>query len=161
MRPGLRLSLALTVVLFAPAALRATGTSPALRLATATGAVADGARSAAFTGSLDFRNAVQVGYALHLVVFQGVRFVRYPVAGGPVAGDSAELADGVLAQSEVAPFLLEGAAVPPGVRILSLVADGIRVSLPPTLVAGPATALLVAVLPGGVVFSNPIGFVLP
>src|SRR5215813_8163099 len=71
-------------------------TAPTLTLSRATGASADGARSASFEGSFDFTNAVQADYALHLVVFQGTTFARFPVTGGPVSGTSATLADGIL-----------------------------------------------------------------
>jgi len=159
LRRGLMVALALGTA--APAGLRASGTSPALALSAAAGAAVDGQRSVTLDGSFDFANAVQVAYPLNLVVFQGSRFVRYRVPGTAVAGDSPELADGDLAASEIDTFGQEGSAAAAGVRIVTLIADRIRVALPAGFPAGPTRAVLYAVVPDGNVLSNPIDFTLP
>ena len=46
-------------------------------------------------------------------------------------------------------------------RIVTLVADRIRVALPADFVAGPTTAVVYAILPDSNVLSNPIDFTLP
>jgi len=78
----------LVLVAAAPAALLASGTSPALVLSAAIGSAAGSQRAVTLDGSLDFANAVQVAYPLSLVVFQGSRFVRYRLPGAVVAGTS-------------------------------------------------------------------------
>ena len=145
----------------APAALRASGTSPALVLSAATGSAAGSQRAVTLDGSLDFANAVQVAYPLSLVVFQGSRFVRYRLPGAVVAGTSPELADGNLTTDEIDAVDHEGSAAPAAVRIVTLVADRIRVALPADFVAGPTTAVVYAILPDSNVLSNPIDFTLP
>ena len=152
---------ALALATAAPAGLRASGTSPALVLSAAAGAAVDGQRSATLDGSFDFANAVQVAYPLSLVVFQGSRFVRYRLPGAAVAGDSPELADGQLSANELDAFGQEGSAAAAGVRVVTLVADRIRVALPPGFTAGQTTAILYAILPDSNVLSNPIDFTLP
>jgi hypothetical protein len=136
-------------------------TSPTLVLTSAVGNVAPAGRSLAVGGEFDFPNVVQVGYPLSLVVFQGSHFVRYPAAGTPVAGTSALLADGALAESEVAAFVASGTPVAPPVRVVSITAGGLRVVLPAAFAAGSATVVLVATIPEGAVLSNPVNVVLP
>ena len=136
-------------------------TGPTLTLSRATGASGDGARGARFEGSFDFPNAVQADYSLHLVVFQGTTFVRFPVTGGPVSGTSATLADGILDADETPALLAADTPAPAGIRIVQIAANGITVTLPPALGPGPTRALLVAVLADHPVFSNPIDFTLP
>ncbi len=134
-------------------------TSPTLVLGSAEPAAVDGVRAVTFEASLDFQNAVQSGYGLQLVVFQGTRFVRYPLAGAPAAGQSAVLADGALDEDEVAAVV--GAGTPAAARVLSITPRSLRVLIPADLPAGATTAILAAVLPEHPVVSNPIGFVLP
>ena len=143
----------LVLVAAAPAALLASGTSPALVLSAATGSAAGSQRAVTLDGSLDFANAVQVAYPLSLVVFQGSRFVRYRLPGTVVAGTSPELADGHLTTDEIDAVDHEGSAAPAAVRI--------RVALPADFVAGPTTAVVYAILPDSNVLSNPIDFTLP
>jgi hypothetical protein len=150
-----------SLALALPGPARATGTTPLLALASASAAVADGARSVAVEGTFDFPDALQVGYPLELVVFQGTRFARFPVVGAPVTGDSPELADGALGAAEITAFLHEGTAAPAGVRLITLVADHARVSLPAGFTSGPASVLVFAVLSEGPVLSNVIVFSLP
>ena len=151
----------LALVAAAPAALRASGTSPTLVLSAATGAAAGGQRAVTLDGSLDFANSVQVAYPLSLVVFQGSRFVRYRLPGPVVAGTSPELADGHLTADEISGVDGEGSAAPAAVRIVTLLADRIRVALPADFAAGPTTAIVYAILPDSNVLSNPIDFTLP
>jgi len=144
-----------------PVMVQAAGTTPNLVLATAEGAVADGARSVVLSGDLDYPNAVQVGYPVDLVVFQGTRFVRYRVGGPVVTGTSSKLAAGQLLDSELPDFLLDGTPAPAGVRIITLRFDAARVALPSTFTAGPTTAVVFTLLPDGSMVSNPIRFTLP
>ena len=153
--------LAAIVVAASPGVVRAAGTTPTLILSLAAGAVADGARSVLLAGDFDYPNAVQVGYPLDLVVFQGTTFARYRVDGTAVTGNSAALADGQLLDAELAAFLQDGATAPAGVRILTLRFDQARVALPATFTAGPATAVMFTLLPTGQMISNPIQFTLP
>ena len=85
----------------APAALLASGTSPALVLSAATGSAAGSQRAVTLDGSLDFANAVQVAYPLSLVVFQGSRFVRYRLPGAVVAGPTTAVVYAILPDSNV------------------------------------------------------------
>ena len=150
-----------TVLTLAGDPARAGLTSPTLLLTAASGALADGARSVTVDGLFDFPNAIQVGYPLHLVIFQGDRFVRFPAVGAPATGNSALVADGSLTEGEVAGLLGEGAAATAGVRIVTMVVDRLRVTLPSTFTAGPATAILFTILSDGTVLSNAIAFTLP
>ena len=136
-------------------------TTPRLALSAAAGSAAGAARSVVVEGNLDFGNALQVGYPIDLLVFQGATFARFPFAGAPIAGTSPELADGALAPTEIAALLAEGAAPPAGVRIVTLVPTSIRVTLPAAFTAGPATAIVFGILTDGTVLSNPITFTLP
>lgn len=139
--------------------VHAGATSPTLVLGSAETSSVDGVRAVTFEASLDFENAVQTGYGLQLIVFQGARFVRYPLAGTPAAGESAVLADGALEEDEVPAVV--GAGTPAAGRIVSLTPRSLRVVVPSDLPAGATTAILAAVLPEHPVVSNPIGFVLP
>ncbi len=153
------LTLTVVSVLALAGLVHAGATSPTLVLGTALPVAVGGVRTVVFEASLDFENAVQTGYGLQLVVFQGTRFVRYPLAGTPATGDSAALADGTLAEDEVASVL--GAGTPTVARIVSITPRTLRVVLPADVPAGATTAILAAVLPEHPVVSNPIGFVLP
>ncbi len=139
--------------------VHAGATSPTLVLGSAEPASVEGVRAVTFEASLDFENAVQTGYGLQLIVFQGARFIRYPLAGVPASGESSALADGALAEDEVPAVV--GAGAPSAGRIVSITPRSLRVVLPPDLPAGATTAILAAVLPEHPVVSNPIGFVLP
>jgi len=139
----------------------AAATSPTLLVSRASATAILGKRTVTFEGVFDFENALQVAYPLHLVVFQGARFVRYPVAGPAVAGTSALLADGTLALGELPALLVEGATAAGGVRLVTLTPTGGTVTLPDDFVAGAATAVLFTVLPEENVISNPLTFVLP
>lgn len=145
----------------APRSARAGATTPALVLSTAAASAGTAGRTAVFQGSFDFANALQIGYAIDLVVFQGTTFARYPFAGAPLTGTSPQLSDGTLAAGEVATLVGEGAPADAGVEIVTLTADEIRVNLPASFVGGPATAVVFAVLSDGTALSNAIGFVLP
>jgi hypothetical protein len=136
-------------------------TSPTLVLSAAQGEAATAGRAAAFEGSFDFPNAVQVGYPLNLVVFQGTTFVRYPAAGAPVTGTSTALGDGVLAESELAALLGNGGPVTASVRVVTMTPSAIRVTLPATFGAGLTTGVLFTILSDGSVLSNAIDFDLP
>jgi hypothetical protein len=163
MRHGLQmirlLSFAIAGVLAVAGHAHAGATSPTLVLGSAEPAAVDGARAVTFEATFDFDNAVQTGYGLQLIVFQGVRFVRYPFAGAPAGGQSAALADGTLAEDEVPAVV--GAGTPVAARIVSITPRSVRVVIPTDLPAGATTAILAAVLPEHPVVSNPIGFVLP
>src|SRR5262245_45117995 len=149
------------VLAVAVAPLEAGFTSPTLVVMAATGSVAPAGRSLAISGEFDFPNAVQVGYPLSLVVFQGTTFVRYPAAGAPVEGTSPLLADGVLADGEIGAFVTAGAPAAASVRVLSITSGGMRVVLPAGFEPGPATVLLIATIPEGAVLSNAVEVVLP
>ena len=144
-----------------PPVVTAGATSPTLVLSAAVATAAANARAVALEGSFDFHNAVQVGYPLEIVVFQGTRFARYPIAGSTVSGVSGALADGQLTEAEVPSLLGAGAPAAAGVRIVTMTGAGLRVTLPVEFVAGPARAVLFTVLAEGTVLSNPIDFVLP
>lgn len=155
------LAVACLAVLLAAARVHAGATTPTLVLGVAEGDALDGARAARFEGSFDFPNAIQVGYPLQLVVFQGTRFVRVPVVGTPVTGTSAALADGALAEGELTGLLAAGAPAEAGVRIVTVTERDLRVTLPASFTTGATRAVLFAILPEHPVLSNPIDFVLP
>ena len=136
-------------------------TTPTLAISAASGISGDARRTVVLETGWDYANGVQVPYALEIVVFQGTRFVRYPIDGTPVTGTSALLADGRLDPADVPAFLADGAAAPADVRIVTLVPGEARVSLPADFTAGAATAVLFAVLPDRNAFSNPLALVLP
>lgn len=136
-------------------------TRPRPILSAASAVAVDGRRTVVLEGDFEFPNAVQVGYPLDIVVFQGTRFVRYRVAATSVGGTSDLLADGVLAASEIPAFLTVGNPAPPDVRIVTLTNSAIRVVLPADFTAGTATAVLFAVLTNDTSLSNPISLVLP
>jgi len=150
--------------LFAGASVRTTGaaaTSPTLLLSRVQVDAVLGKRTLTFEGVFDFENALQVAYPLHLVVFQGSRFVRYPVVGAAVGGTSALVADGALTSGELATLLAHGTAAASGVRLVTLTPTGGVVTLPDDFDAGTATAILFTVLPEENVLSNPVTLVLP
>ncbi|HEV7730940.1 MAG TPA: hypothetical protein VGR62_02215 [Candidatus Binatia bacterium] len=153
------LSWLVVCVLAFAAQAHAGATSPTLVIGSAAAVAVGGVRTVVFEASLDFENAVQTGYGLQLIVFQGTRFVRYPLSGAPAAGQSAALADGSLAENEVAAVLAAG--TPTAGRIVSITPRSLRVVVPADVPAGATTAILAAVLPEHPVVSNPIGFVLP
>jgi hypothetical protein len=156
------LAVVVGALLLRPHAAPGAATEPGPILSAASGAVAGTVRTAVVDGVFDFPNSIESGTALHLVVFQGTRFVRYPLGGGtPVSGDSGLLADGTLAQPEVATFLGAGAPAPSAVRFLTMTPDQVRVMLPATFTAGPATAVVFGIFGIDTVFSNPLTFVLP
>ena len=158
MRPWL---LGMGLLLATPAVVFAGATSPTLVLSAATGEVTRGAHTVQLEGDFEFGNAVQVGYPLEVVVFQKAHFVRFPIAGAPVTGTSPTLNDGVLVEGEVPAFLGAGGPAPPAIRIVTIAPSSLRLTVPSTFKAGPATALLFTVLPEGTVLSNPLDFVLP
>jgi hypothetical protein len=141
--------------------VRAAATTPTLVLTTAAPAAVGEARSVAFEGTFDFPNALEVGYPLALIIFQGTHFVRYPVTGPAHMGESSAAAGGQLDEDDVPTLDLEGVEAPVDVRIVTFVPDRLRVTLPATFTAGRATAVLYASVPHGAVVSNPIVFVLP
>lgn len=138
-------------------------TDPTLLVSAVDADKVEGARTLLVRGTFEFGNVVQLGYPFFVVVFQGQTFARYPLAGAPAAGTSALLADGVLADTEVPTFLGQGAAPPAGVRVVTVLRDAVRVTLPATFNAGSATVVLVAYLPDtdGVVMSNSVSVTLP
>jgi hypothetical protein len=136
-------------------------TSPTLALTAARGDAGTAGRAAAFEGTFDFPNAVQVGYPLSLVVFQGTTFVRYPAAGAPLTGTSTALADGVLDLGELASFVGQGTPADASVRIVTMTPSALRVILPSTFGPGTATGVLFTILSDGNVVSNAVDFDLP
>jgi hypothetical protein len=156
-----RLLPTLLVSAFAASVAIAGFTSPTLVLSAARGDAGTAGRGAAFEGAFDFPNAVEVGYPLNLVVFQGTTFARYPAAAPPVTGTSATLGDGVLAENELATLDAAGSAADASVRIVSMTPTSIRVTLPSTFASGAASGVLYTILPDGSVVSNVVAFVLP
>lgn len=140
--------------------VRAAATTPTLVLSAAAPVAVGEARAVAFEGTFDFPNALEVGYPLALIVFQGTHFVRYPMTGRAHMGESSA-ASGRLDEDDVPTLDLEGVEAPADVRIVTFVPDRLRVTLPATFTAGRATAVLYASVPHGAVVSNPIVFVLP
>lgn len=141
--------------------VHAGATTPQLLMTAAAGTANGAARSAVVDGNFDFANALEVGYPIDLLVFQGSTFARFPFAGTPVSGTSPELADGVFVDTEISALLGEGAAAAPEVRIVTLVPDRIRVTLPASFAAGATTAVVFGILTDGTVLSNAVTFVLP
>ena len=161
MRDAAILVVCVALVLGGARAGHAGATSPTLVVSLASGMAVDGARVVSVAGDFDFPNAVQTGYPLQLMVFQGTRFVRYPAAGAPATGDSPLLADGALDEADLPSVLAAGTAAPAGVRIITFTAQEARLALPSTFVPGAATAVVFTILADGSVLSNPLAFVLP
>ena len=159
MRPTAALILALLLLGALPAWPSAT--SPTLAVSAASATRADGRLAVTIEGTFDFANAVQVGYPLQLVVFQGTRFVRFGIGDTPRTGTTSLLADGQLTLGELPPFLGAGDPAPPDVRIVTFTATRALVSLPADFIAGAATAQVFTVLPEEPVLSNPLVLVLP
>ena len=147
--------------LVAAATAWASATSPTLIVSAARAVAADGRRSVTIEGTFDFENAVQVGYPLQLVVFQGTRFVRFPAVGVPQTGETSLLADGRLDAAELPALLAAGAPAGSDVRVVTLTATSALVALPAGFTAGAATAQVFTVLPEEPVLSNPLVLVLP
>jgi hypothetical protein len=161
-RPYRSLALALLAAPFvAAAAAWASATSPTLIVSAARAVRAEGRHAVTIEGTFDFANAVQVGYPLQLVVFQGTRFVRYPVTGTPRTGETPLLGDGRLDTGELPAFLATGGPAPADVRLVTLTATSALVTLPADFTAGTATAQVFTVLPEEPVLSNPLALVLP
>lgn len=139
---------------------RAGFTTPTLVIADATVVAVDGARTASFEAAFDFPNAVQTGYRVSLVVWQGTHFVRFPVAGAILDGTSDVLSDGALADDEV-PMLFDAGSPITTARILQLERDRITVALPPGFAAGAASAVLATMPYEGSAVSNTVSLVLP
>jgi hypothetical protein len=139
----------------------ASATSPTLVVSAARATRGDARHAVIIEGTFDFANAVQVGYPLQLVVFQGTRFVRFPVGGTPRTGDTTLLADGRLDAAELPAFLAAGAPAAAEVRIVTLTGSSALVSLPASFAPGTATAQVFTVLPEEPVLSNPLALVLP
>jgi hypothetical protein len=140
---------------------RPSATDPTLVVSAASAMRADGRYAVTIDGEFDFPNAVQVGYPLHLVVFQGSRFVRFPIAAAPVTGESSVLDDGQLAMGDISTLLAAGAPAPADVRVVALSPTRAVVSLPAGFAPGAATAQVFATLSDGRVLSNPLALVLP
>ena len=124
-------------------------TSPKLVVLDAAGVLVDGGRSVTIhAGELDFSNVVQGGTFAHLVIFQGNTFVRYPLGGSAVTGTTATtLGDNQITDLEVPTLLAEGSPAAAGVRIVSITATQMIVTLPATFASGTTYAELFAVLP--------------
>jgi hypothetical protein len=161
--PRLLLILTIAAALAVPRGLRAGATSPTLVVSSATAAAVNGVRSVALEGMFDFDNAVQTGYALQFLVFQGTTFVRFPVADPPRTGTSPLVADGDVTEGDFASLAGAGQAAPAETRIVSLTSRSARLVLPPSFTAGPATVMIATILPNDddAVLSNPLPFVLP
>ena len=148
-------------------------TSPKFAILGVTSLVADGARSvtilagdlAVRMGDFDFPNTVQGGTTLHVVLWQGTSFVRYPLHAAPMSGTSTTLADDAVADVEVATLLGEGGPAPSGTQIISLSATSLTVTLPASFTAGSCHAQLVTLFneAGGAngIVSNVVPFTLP
>jgi hypothetical protein len=149
-----------TLVLLAAAIARPSATSPTLVVSAARAIRADGRYAVTVEGAFDFPNAVQVGYPLQLVVFQGTRFVRFPIGEAPRAGQADVLTDG-LSLGDLPALVAAGGPAPADVRIVSLSATNAVLSLPPDFAPGVATAQLFTILSDGSVLSNPLALVLP
>lgn len=139
----------------------ASATSPTLIVSAGRVMAAEGRYTVAIDGTFDFPNAVQVGYPLELVVFQGTRFVRYPLRGTAVTGTSSVLGDGRLSAAELPTFLGAGGPAAPDVRLVTLTAESAVVTLPAEFIRGTATVQSIARLPEEPVLSNPLAVVLP
>ncbi len=148
------------LALLAAGPARAGFTTPTLVLTDASVIEVDGARTATFAAAFDFPNAVQTGYRVSLVVWQGTHFVRFPVSGSILEGTSSVLSDGALADTEVPTLFAAGSAIS-NARILQVERDRISVSLPPGFAAGAASAILATMPSEGSAVSNTLGLVLP
>jgi len=146
---------------FGPTAARPSATSPTLVVSAASAIGADGRYAVTIEGTFDFLNAVQVGYPLELVVFQGTTFVDFPIAGPVRTGQTSLLPDGRLHMADLSAFGGAGGPAPADVRIVSLAPTSAVVTLPATFTAGTATAQVFTVLPDGSVLSNPLALALP
>jgi hypothetical protein len=136
-------------------------TSPTLVVSAASATRAEGRIAVSIEGTFDFLNALQVGYPLQLVVFQGTRFVRFAVGDSAHTGTAPVLADGGLVTGELPALLGAGSPAASDVRIVTLAPTRALVSLPAEFTAGTATVQLFTVLAEEPVLSNPLALVLP
>ncbi len=139
----------------------ASATSPTLVLSAGQAVQAEGRYTVTIEGTFDFANAVQVGYPLQIVLFQGTRFVRFPLGGTPLTGVAAVLADGRLNASELPALLAAGSPASSEVRLLALTAKTAVLAIPAEFARGAATVQTVALLAEHPVLSNPLALVLP
>lgn len=159
MSPLFRL-LAAAVLLLAAGQAQAAGTDPTLALTSAEAAANDGAVLVRLHGSLQFEDLLQFDFPAGVVIHQGTRFARVPIAGPPVSGSAPSLAGG-LAPGELFGLLDVGAPAPAPARLVALTPTTLTVVLPPGFDPGAATAVLYAVLEGDPFLSNPITVTLP
>jgi hypothetical protein len=159
LRPAAAALVALVVL--GAATARPSATSPTLVVSAASAIRADGRLAVTIEGTFDFLNAVQVGYPLQFVVFQGTGFVRFPIGGAPHTGETSLLADGRLDLADLSGFVDAGSPAPTDVRIVSLSPTRAVVTLPAHFSAGAASAQAFTVLPEEPVLSNPLALVLP
>ena len=136
-------------------------TSPTLVLATGRPVGAAPPYGVRLTGTFDFENVLQLEVPIELVVFQGSRFVRFPLGGDPLEGTTAAVADGILSQSDLPALDAASSPVGDGARVTALGPTAVGVALPSVFGPGPVTAIVVARLVEETVFSNPIQVVLP
>src|SRR5262249_55308467 len=148
-------------VVLSTTSARPSATSPTLVVSAASGMRADGRVAVTVEGAFDFPNAVQVGYPLQLVVFQGTSFVRFPITGAAQIVQSSLLADGSLDADGVPGLLAAGSSATADVRIVSLSSTRAVLALPASFTPGAATVQAFTVLPDGRVLSNPLALVLP
>jgi len=149
------------LLLFAPATVRAAGSSPLLTIAAADAfASSSGAVSVDVQGSFNFEDVVQGVFPAGAVVFQGTSFARFDQAGTVVAG-TAPLLSGGLDPAEVPPLLALGSPAATPSALTQLRADHVTVVLPPGFSAGPASVVLYAVYQGQGFASNTVSVTLP
>lgn len=155
-----RAALLLLAGLLAAAAARAAGTDPTLTLTAAEAAAGGEAVLVRLHGSLQFDDLLQFDFPAGIVIYQGSQFVHVPITGQPVSGTATVLAGG-LTPAELTILFGLGSPAPPPARLVTLSPTSVSVVLPPGLHAGPATAVIYAVLEGDNFLSNPITVILP
>ena len=149
------------LVLLQHAPVRGAGTDPTLLLADGDAfRSSTGVAAVRVSGTFSFDDLVQFPFACGLIVFQGNAYARFQLDGTVRSGNSNLVTDGIVA-AEI-PALLTGGVVPgPPAALVETRSDRLVVTLPQSFGAGPASAVVYAVLDGEPFVSNAITVMLP
>jgi hypothetical protein len=149
-------ALALSLTMLAGARdARAGGSSPVLALTGAdVAAVPAGPVALHVAGAFSFDDVVEDVFGVSLVVSHGAHWVRYRQDGTVTEGDSAAVADGLVASEVAALLAAAGTAAAAPARLGGITRDGVTVVLPDGFPPGDATVYLAAVFDGDAFLSN-------
>ncbi len=140
---------------------RGAGTDPTLVLGEgdAFGSSA-GVATVRVKGTFSFDDLVQFPFAGGLIVSQGSLYARYQFDGQVRSASNSLVADGITA-AEIPGLVAGGAAAGAPASLVEARSDRIVVTLPPSFGAGPASAIVYAILDDEAFVSNAVTVTLP